>query len=366
MAATDTAGNSREKAVTLGINDLDEVAPTITSSGTATTIAENSGAGQIVYTVTSTDTDVVTGSTTYSLRPVGDSAAFSINANTGAVTLIGNPDFETKSSYSFTVAATDAANNSSERAVSLTINDVADETAPTLFSSSPADDATDVPRGTDIVLTFSEDVTAGSGNIIIRDIVPGPNFDLTIPINDPQIAISGNQVTVNPTFDLRPGANYSVRIDAGAITDLAGNAFAGISNNNTLDFETAFDIFGLSEPTQLSSLDSRTFQTAQSNEIDIRVATADATSTALGSSDASASSLDLSSDARIELVGDAPSSTSSLLADAGGGSLENAVSDATHFGTSMSGAFGNPEEGNAAALPPLEFPVIISTSQGLA
>ena len=31
--------------------------------------------------------------------------------NTGAVTLTGNPDFEAKSSYSFTVMATDAAGN---------------------------------------------------------------------------------------------------------------------------------------------------------------------------------------------------------------------------------------------------------------
>ena len=35
--------------------------------------------------------------------------AFSINASTGAVTLTGNPNFETKSSYNFTVVATDAA-----------------------------------------------------------------------------------------------------------------------------------------------------------------------------------------------------------------------------------------------------------------
>ena len=82
VVATDAAGNSGERAVSLGINDLDEVAPTITSSATANAITENSGADQIVYTVTSTDTgDISTGSTTYSLKPVNDSAAFSINAS---------------------------------------------------------------------------------------------------------------------------------------------------------------------------------------------------------------------------------------------------------------------------------------------
>ncbi len=159
VVATDAAGNSSERAVSLGINDLDEVAPTITSSAIADAVTENSGANQIVYTVTSTDTgDVSTGSTTYSLTG-DDSAAFTINASTGAVTLTGNPDFETKSSYNFTVVATDAAQNSSERAVSFAIQDV-DETPPTLISSTPADGASDVAVGADIVLHFDEAVLA--------------------------------------------------------------------------------------------------------------------------------------------------------------------------------------------------------------
>ena len=45
-----------EQAVTLAINNLDEVAPTITSGATAAAINENSGAGQVVYTATATDT----------------------------------------------------------------------------------------------------------------------------------------------------------------------------------------------------------------------------------------------------------------------------------------------------------------------
>ncbi|MDH5669669.1 MAG: DUF4347 domain-containing protein, partial [Nitrospira sp.] len=42
---------------TLAITNVDEVAPTITSGATAAALAENSGAGQVVYTVTSTDAD---------------------------------------------------------------------------------------------------------------------------------------------------------------------------------------------------------------------------------------------------------------------------------------------------------------------
>src|SRR5204863_10063292 len=56
VTATDTATNvSSAQAVTLAILNKDEVAPVVTSSATATSIAENSGAGQVVYTVTATD-----------------------------------------------------------------------------------------------------------------------------------------------------------------------------------------------------------------------------------------------------------------------------------------------------------------------
>ncbi len=66
-----------------------------------------------------------------------DSAAFSINASTGAVTLTADPDFEAKSTYNFTVVATDASNNSSEQAVSLAIGNVAD-TPVTITSATSA------------------------------------------------------------------------------------------------------------------------------------------------------------------------------------------------------------------------------------
>ena len=117
---------------------------------------------------------------------------------------------------------------------------IVDTTAPTLSSSTPADNANDVPRDTDIVLTFSEDVQAGSGNIVISSDIDTRTIDVT---DSSQVSISGNQVTINPTFDLIFGTNYSVQIDAGALTDAAGNPYAGISDTNTLDFRTEDDSF---------------------------------------------------------------------------------------------------------------------------
>ena len=72
---------------------IDADGPVFTSGATATPIAENSGAGQVVYTAAATDASLPI---TYSIKPVGDYAAFSINGSTGAVTLTANPTMKRK------------------------------------------------------------------------------------------------------------------------------------------------------------------------------------------------------------------------------------------------------------------------------
>ncbi|MER2269174.1 ExeM/NucH family extracellular endonuclease [Methylobacterium oxalidis] len=110
-----------------------------------------------------------------------------------------------------------------------------DQAAPRLVSATPSDNATAVAAGANIVLTFSEAVRAGSGSITLTD---GAGDVRTIAVTDAaQVAISGTTVTINPTADLRPGAAYDVIVPAGALTDAAGNAFAGLAQDQ-LDFTT--------------------------------------------------------------------------------------------------------------------------------
>ncbi len=131
VVATDASSNQTTQAVTVSVSDLDEVAPAFTSGDTAT-IAENSNpdGDTVVYTAQATDLVESSGAVTFSLKADNndDAASFSINAQTGEVTLTVNPDFETKPTYSFTVVATDGT-NSSEQTVTLAITDV-DDTAP--------------------------------------------------------------------------------------------------------------------------------------------------------------------------------------------------------------------------------------------
>lgn len=111
----------------------------------------------------------------------------------------------------------------------------ADSTAPTLSSSNPLDNATAVAVGSNIVLTFSENVQAGTGTIIVSDGSDTRNISVT---DSSQVTISGTTVTINPAFDLLPGSTYNVQMAAGVVVDAAGNAFAGISSPTTLDFTT--------------------------------------------------------------------------------------------------------------------------------
>ena len=113
-----------------------------------------------------------------------------------------------------------------------------DTTAPTLSSSSPLDNATAVAVGSNLVLTFSEAVQAGTGNIVIKKASDNSLVTSIAVTDSSQVSISGTGVTINPTSDLSGSTEYYVQIDNGAITDTSGNAYAGISSSTALSFTT--------------------------------------------------------------------------------------------------------------------------------
>jgi hypothetical protein len=121
---TDDAGNiggaTKDFTVT-----VDTTAPSFTSGTTAQAIDENGSAGALVYTAAATDASTVA----YSLAGT-DASAFTIDATTGAVNIIAPADYESKTSYSFNVIATDLAGNDATQTVTLAVNDL-DEVAPT-------------------------------------------------------------------------------------------------------------------------------------------------------------------------------------------------------------------------------------------
>lgn len=112
-----------------------------------------------------------------------------------------------------------------------------DVTAPTLASTTPSDNATGVDGSANIILNFSENVQAGSGNITLQDLSSASD-NRTISITGNQVSFSANSVTINPSANLQDLKQYQVIVSAGVITDAATNSFTGISSGG-LNFTTA-------------------------------------------------------------------------------------------------------------------------------
>lgn len=112
-----------------------------------------------------------------------------------------------------------------------------DSTAPTLVSQTPADGASEVSTSANIILRFSETVRVGSGSI---DIYSAATSSLwrSIALDSTEVVISGSQVTIDPAVNFSAGAELYVTISPGAVLDLAGNAYAGISETTAFTFTT--------------------------------------------------------------------------------------------------------------------------------
>ncbi|WP_369178233.1 FG-GAP-like repeat-containing protein [Candidatus Thiodubiliella endoseptemdiera] len=125
--------------------------------------------------------------------------------------------------HSITARATDAAGNESLVSDALAIT--VDTTTATLTAQ-----AMSVILGEDsnLVIDFSENIKAGTGNIVIHKASDNTIVE-TIAIDNSKISIANDKLTINPTADLTEGTYY-IKMASGVITDMAGNVFAGITN----------------------------------------------------------------------------------------------------------------------------------------
>ncbi len=112
-----------------------------------------------------------------------------------------------------------------------------DITPPVITSLIPADNAINAAVGSNLQLVFNENILAGSGDILIKNLADNSIFQ-TIAVNSANVSISSRtaQITHNTFINAR---DYYVEIPSGAFTDIASNAFTGISGNSTWNFTTA-------------------------------------------------------------------------------------------------------------------------------
>ncbi len=246
-AFMDAAGNKTAEA-TLSFSTaaaLDTTAPSFDSSSSvpaadATDFPANSN---IVLTYSEA---VQAGAGNITIVPSSGGATITIAVGDAQVSIAGavvtiNPteNLGLNTQYTLTVPAgaiVDASGNAGSMVtLSFSTAAVIDETAPTVISSVPAADATDINASLNIILTYNEPVQAGTGNITIT---PSGGNAITIAVGDAQVSFSGAVVTINPTNSLAVSTTYTLTVADGAIVDASGNAGSEV----TLSFSTATNI----------------------------------------------------------------------------------------------------------------------------
>ncbi|GEM47077.1 ExeM/NucH family extracellular endonuclease [Deinococcus cellulosilyticus] len=213
VRVTDQGGLNYEKALTVSITDVNE-APTTISLNPGT-INENLAAGASAGTLSTNDPD--TGETTTYTLVTGtgdtDNASFTIVGddlrNTAAF------DFETKSSYSIRVRATDSANHSVEQQLTVTVNDVFENGAPTDITLTPSSIAENNTGGATVGALAAVDPNVG--DTFTFSLVSGSG-----DTDNGDFAISGTDLKLTPSANFETKSSYSVRVH---VEDQNGAAF---------------------------------------------------------------------------------------------------------------------------------------------
>ncbi len=230
-------------AANLSTSLPDTTAPTLSSvsiaSNNTTTTLANPG-DDVTLTLTASEaigTPVVTFQSGGAAISDGSIVYANTSGNTWTATYTANAS-DTGGAVSYSVAFSDTAGNAGTPVTTTTDSSnvavVIDTDQPTLLSSVPSDNAASVKLDKNIILTFSENITAGSGQIKLFD----GDDKLIEAFNVSSSIISGATVTLNPTKDLKVDNSYYIQIPSTAFTDAAGNSYSGINNKTAINFTT--------------------------------------------------------------------------------------------------------------------------------
>ena len=205
---------------------VDTNAPVFTSGDTGS-IDENVAPGTLVYDADANDASAIS----FALSG-GDSADFTIDSKTGLVTINQSPDFESKSSYSFNVVATDSQSKEATQDVVITVNDIEEGKTINLSPLLDTITANDLSNQSDLV-------EAGLGTL-------GVDFQDSI-VDSSSTDNDLLKITTNGAFDLHES------LDASEINRIQNiETIQVIASNDDLDGGQEVD---LSKVVNLKTLD---------------------------------------------------------------------------------------------------------------
>ncbi|MDC3383190.1 Ig-like domain-containing protein [Candidatus Pelagibacter ubique] len=161
------------------------------------------------------------------------------------ITITPSSNFEENTEYSILISNT--AFDDSDGGSYAGISSLADRsftttnTLPTLTSSVPADNATNVAVDATIVLNFSENVDAESGGTITIHKTTDDSQVESITVTDTdRVSGSGSsQITITPSSNFDNNTEYYVLISVNAFDDISSGSYVGIESSKTaLSFTT--------------------------------------------------------------------------------------------------------------------------------
>ena len=239
VMAEDPLGVSASIEVTIMVTDLDEmpdimrapdanVAPEFASATTSRTVAENTAAGEDIGTpVAATDNNGDT--LAYTLGGT-DAASFAIDSDTGQLMTKAALDYETKSTYSVTVTASDSGGLSDSIDVTNTVTNVDEDGEVTLSAAQPVVD-------TELTATLADPDGGVTGETWqwAQDDGQGGYTDISGATSATYTPVSGDdgkRLQVTASYGDAEGANKTASAMTEATTSTAPPDEGGYDANN--------------------------------------------------------------------------------------------------------------------------------------
>ena len=239
VTASDGAITTAATAVAITVTNVNET-PTAVGTVSAQTAVKGQAFSLDVHTYFADQDTGSNGTLTYSAT--GLPTGITLNASTGVISGTATAD---RAPAQVNVTATDGGGLHVSQAFNL---QVASE--PTLQSSA-LDNVTNFDVSSNIVLNFSESVTAVADKYVhivndandaskagFRTETTAHTLDILVT-DTSQVSISNGKVTLNPTFDLDLANNYHITIDDGAFLGVSsGLPSSAYDGTTSLNFST--------------------------------------------------------------------------------------------------------------------------------
>ncbi|XP_061313177.1 protocadherin gamma-A2-like [Pezoporus flaviventris] len=167
--------------------DSNDNAPVFSQAEYTVRAAEDVPVGSLLVTLTASDADEgLNGHVKYSLKKIKEKASriFELDAETGALTLARNLDFEEGDFYEMQVQARDGGGLSDTTKVAITVTDVNDNAPELSLSSALRDISEDAVPGTVVALLHVHDRDSGANGQVRCSITDGLPFRLEKPFED--------------------------------------------------------------------------------------------------------------------------------------------------------------------------------------